>query len=196
MYKEKVPKTLNTKIVEETNFSKVQLTCEIVDVKIIDPGIFRSKYSCYVVKTLPEGWVAERKFGDFVKLREILKKCYPGYVVPPVPSKSEKKVEKHDVEKRGYYFEKFLNDLATHPVLKNSSFFISFLSITSEKEYEAKVKTFAKYNAPKDVSDFVTLEGVAKITYNKPLAKYCNSLLIENNKLKEYQRELYFYLTS
>eukprot|EP00826_Nyctotherus_ovalis_P002689 TRINITY_DN10542_c0_g1_i5.p1 TRINITY_DN10542_c0_g1~~TRINITY_DN10542_c0_g1_i5.p1 ORF type:complete len:121 (-),score=32.81 TRINITY_DN10542_c0_g1_i5:23-385(-) len=76
--------------------------CEIVDAKVIDPGLFKSKYTSYFIKTTPEGWVAERRFKAFVTLRETLCKMYPGYIVPPLLCTVEKKLEKEDVEKKRY----------------------------------------------------------------------------------------------
>lgn len=189
LYKETVPDKIVTKTFEVGELGLEPIRCEITNVKVNDPGMFRSKYSSYFVKTFPKGWVSERKYESFVELRNLLLKNYPGYIIPPILSKTEKKLEQHDLDKRKYYLERFLNDVVEHPVLKNSKIVFFFLSVTSEKEFESKIKPFAKAKLPKEVKDFSTLEGSAKIAYDSALAKYCYTLSNGNSLLKEYHRE-------
>jgi len=189
LYKELVPEKIETKEFEVGELGLEPIRCEIINVKINDPGMFRSKYSSYFIKTFPKGWVSERRFESFVELRNMLLKNYPGYIVPPILSKVEKKLEQHDLDKRKFYLEKFLNDAVAHPVLKNSKLLFYFLSLPSEKEYESKGKPFSKTRLPKEIKDFSTLEGSAKVAYDGTLAKYCYTIVNANSMLKDYHRQ-------
>lgn len=184
-----MPDAISTLNLEENIIGSEEIKCEIIDVKLIDPGIFRSKYTSYFIKTIEKDWTVERKFEAFVELRNILLKTYPGYIIPPIISKTEKKFDKQDLSKRKYYLGKFLNDILAHPVLRTASIVFFFLSLTSEKEYESKSKPYTKVKPLKDVKDFHTLEGNAKIAYNPELVKYCYTLSQGNSKLKEYHKE-------
>lgn len=184
-----MPEKIETKAFEVGELGLEPIRCEIINVKINDPGMFRSKYSSYFVKTSPKGWVSERKFESFVELRNLLLRNYPGYIIPPILSKTEKKLEQHDLEKRKFYLERFLNDAVTHPALKNSKLMFYFLSLPSEKEYESKAKPFSKTCLPKEIKSFSTLEGSAKIAYDGALAKYCYTLVNGNTLLKDYHKE-------
>ena len=65
----------------------------------------------------------------------------------------------------------------------------NFLSMTSEKEYELKAKSYLKLKAPKFVKEFHTFEGLSKISYDVPLTKYCGALAKGNSRLKELHKE-------
>lgn len=184
-----MPDKIVTKTFEVGELGLEPIRCEIISAKVSGQGMFRSKYSSYLVKTLPKGWTSERRFESFVELRNLLLKNHPGYIIPPILSKVEKKLEQHDLDKRKCYLERFLNDVVVHPVLKNSNIVFLFLSLASEKEYELKIKPFAKAKLPKEVKDFSTLEGSAKIAYDSALAKYCYTLSNGNVLLKDYHRE-------
>lgn len=176
---------------EVGGFGDEKIRCEIIEAKLMNPGIFKSKYSSFFIKTIPKGWVAERKFENFIELRNIITKSYPGYIVPPLPCKIEKKFEKEDIEKKKHYLQVFLNDLLKHPVLRNSNIFFQFLSLPSEKEYELKAKSHKKANPPKYVSDFHTFESSARVSYDNALTKYCSALNTGNSKLKDLYKEYY-----
>ena len=189
MYREPVPDEIKTQALETGGLDKTPVTCEIIESKVIDPGIFKSKFSSYFVKTLPNNWVAERKFENFVNLRNILLKLYPGYIVPPLSAKVEKKLEKADIEKKKNYLQIFLNDLVRHPILRTANILFCFLSMPSEKEYELKAKTYLKMKPPKYANEFCTFEGVAKVSYDVPLSKYCSALAKANVRLKDLHKE-------
>ncbi len=189
LYKDELPDTILTQTLENGGIGKENLTCEIINAKVVDPGIFRSKYTSYSLKTLPKAWVAERKYDWFLDLRDTFLKMYPGYIIPPLPRKPEKKLEPSDVEKRRQCLEFFLNDVLKHPVLRTSSLLFLFLSIPSEKEYESKRKVYAKLPLPRDVTEIRTISGNARVSYDTPLKQYCSALGNGNGKLKELQKE-------
>ena len=165
--------------------------CEIIEAKVVNPGVFKSNYSSYFIKTVPEGWVAERKYENFLTLRSTLCKMYPGYIVPPITNKVEKKLEKEDIDKKKHYLQLFLNDLMANPILRRANIFHLFISIPSEKEYEAKSKAYIKSKPPKYVQDYHTFEGIARVSFDAPLNKYCSALASRNTKLKELYREYF-----
>ena len=187
-----MPDVIQTQNLENGGIGKEELKCEIIDSKVVDPGFLRSKYSSYSLKTLPKGWIAERKYEAFIDLRDAFTKMYPGYVIPPLSKKPEKKLEPADLDKRRHHLELFLRDVLKHPVLRSSSLLFLFLSVVSEKEYEIKRKVYSKLPLPKDVSEIRTFDGSANVSYDVPLKKYCAGISAGNGRLKELHKELAF----
>lgn len=48
---------------------------------MVKGGFFSSDYMAYVIQTKPIGYNVERRFTDFVWLRTILEREYPGFYV-------------------------------------------------------------------------------------------------------------------
>ena len=46
-----------------------------------------SSYISFKIETKPIGWVVNRRFNDFLKLRDILAMTYPCHLIPPIPGK-------------------------------------------------------------------------------------------------------------
>lgn len=111
-----------------------------------------------------------RRRSAFVELRELLTRQFPGFVVPPVPKKSIKNFKPQLLEKRREKLQLFLNDLLDHPLFKQTDAVWNFLSITDDKSYE-KIKS--GYCIPRDISEFTTMEGMAKVAFDPELDKDC-----------------------
>ncbi len=155
----------------------------------MDPGVFRSKVGAYVIKTSPKGWTVERKYAAFLEFREALVRMYPGYIVPPLSAKIEKKLEPAYLEKTRHFAELFLNELLKHPVLRSSTLLFVFLSVPSEKEFEAKRKAYAKLPTPHEPVECRTPTTTANVSYDLPLKQYCSSLNSGLSSLKECFQE-------
>lgn len=55
--------------------------------------------------------MVKRKYNDFIWLRNILIKMYPGIAVPPLPGKTMKSLDEKLVQRRKGYFESFLYEI-------------------------------------------------------------------------------------
>jgi len=93
-------------------------------------GTFRS-YHVYKIQTVPSSGVDHvfRRFRDFVWLRAILVKSFPGLFVPPLPPKKYMgNTEKEFVVERRQDIERFLNRCAQLPALALSDPYTAFVS--------------------------------------------------------------------
>lgn len=111
---------------------KPDVSITVVDHEIVSGSLFSiggSNIAIYHVKTMPFNWIVKRKYTDFVWLRSLLIKMYPGIPVPSLPGKSMKSIDEKLVSRRKGYFEAFLHEILTFPELKTSKYITDFLSI-------------------------------------------------------------------
>lgn len=137
------------------------MTISIKDHKSVNGSLFSigsSSMVLYSVCTLPFNWTVQRKFSDFLWLRNLLNKLFPGISIPPLP-KAVKASDDKLIERRKGYFESFLIELLSHPDIKSSKYMTDFLSISDEKIFKVKVKESEKVSFPKYLSDLETATG-------------------------------------
>ena len=121
----------------------------------------------YIIFTKELNASVERRYNDFYSLRQELIRLYPGFVVPPIPKKkSGKSLNENFLQKRKNLFQIFLDDLLIHPLLKRCTLTTQFLSMGT-KEWENNVKTFGKSLTPKEVGEYRTLSGKAKVEIDR-----------------------------
>jgi hypothetical protein len=157
---------------------------------IIDPGMLRAKYVVYIITSKSKNTTVERRYSDFDNLRRELIKLYPGYIIPSIPKKKVGKgFENAFLQKRMTALQSFLNELMIHPLLKSSELVLAFLTV-SNKEWEAKTKSFAKTLPPKEVSQYRTIEGNARIELSNDIEHYCDRIVDLNGTLEDSYRNL------
>ena len=81
-----------------------------------------------------EEYVVERRYSEFESFAQILQKNYQCIVIPPLPLKSFSflsSIPELVAQQRAYEFQKFLNDLTVHPILRNSFELYVFLECSS-----------------------------------------------------------------
>jgi hypothetical protein len=157
-------------------------------VDIINPGIFWSNYEVYVITTQPMQWKVSRRYSEFTHLRDTFKRLYPGYMVPMLP----KAVKNHDaaaLNKAKVKMQFFLDELKIHPVFAASSLWQAFLSLEDETAYESVRTAYDAKQTPRDITRCMTIEGSARIYFNKALQAKCQqqqkcaTLLREQHKM-------------
>ena len=140
--------------------------------KVLDPGTFKSKYVVYVLNTPEKEFSVERRYSDFVLLRQEMIKNFPGYFVPPLPIKKiGGNIELPFINERKNELQLFINDVVNHPALKTFELLIQFLSLPN-KEWEEKTKAASKVNPPKEISNYLTPEGEAKVLFTNGMREY------------------------
>lgn len=143
-----------------------------------------------MIITALKGYSVERRYSDFLALRQEMLKDYPGYIIPPIPAKKlTGNVDPSFVQERRGELQEFLNDILRHPLLKNYELFHKFISVSS-KEWEEKAKNFGKVTISKDVAQYETIEGEAKILFSDKTRDYCEMLTSSAKDLREAFKEL------
>ena len=154
----------NCKLIEKTPITENQnLEIKVSNPRKANEGIFSSSYSLYTIEIKSLNLKVDRKFSDFEWLHNILTKYYINCIVPPITVKQDKFFNKN-LEKRARVFETFLNNIALHPILRNSKIFYDFVSIKKREEFTTQRKIYQKMAMPKTIHDARTLNGKIKVT--------------------------------
>jgi hypothetical protein len=80
--------------------------------------------------------------------------------VPPIPKKNYgDRFNEIFVSKRMRFLEKFLDALASHPVIKRSRIFQEFLSLENETNFNNYKKDLLKLKTPVKISEMKSIDG-------------------------------------
>lgn len=123
---------------------------------MVKTGFFSKNYTYYTIKTKPFNYEVQRRYSDFLWLRDILVRDFPGCYIPPLPQKGVKRSFDHDfVQLRMLYLQKFLDAVLEHKELTASLYFLSFLKTTDRKQFDQIKKELWKYTYPISVKDTI-----------------------------------------
>lgn len=137
---------------------------------------FGYKHEIYVIAVPYKGITVERKFSDFVSLRENLIKLYPGYIIPLLPKKAPQKFTPEVLAKYKDKMQKFLAELFEHPLLKRSYVLCQFVLEKSYKKYKSAKKRLSKEEMPRCVGQCFTVEGAADVSFDPMLENKCEEM--------------------
>ncbi|KAI8329203.1 hypothetical protein BC941DRAFT_443313, partial [Chlamydoabsidia padenii] len=93
---------------------------------------FLFKHINYIVESPTQTSLVARRYSDFYWLWEVLLKRYPCRLVPNIPPKKISGRNDLFLESRRQGLSRFIHGIARHPVLKNDTVFISFMTEPSE----------------------------------------------------------------
>ena len=135
---------------------------EVTESQIKKGGLFSFSYPTYKVTVAPLGWCVRRKESDFIYLWKYLMKIYNNMIVPPLMT-LDGKMGKDKLDKKEYFFSKFLEDCLWNPDLKGSYFMQEFLSLTDEKLFSKVMKDREKDKVPEILKNYYTVAGELKV---------------------------------
>ena len=148
----KVEKTTKTQIINCRKLEKSVLNDKVIEVliqnpKLIETSFISSNYINYEVSTPSMNWIVFRRYSDFLWLRSVLVKFFAGHVVPPIPNKKSggRRFEKDFIEKRMKFLQKFMSAIIENEIYKVNEPLITFLSITDNYQFEAKMKELTSF---------------------------------------------------
>lgn len=144
--------------------------------------MFRQNYIVCEIETKTKGWKVKRTEKDFLFLRTVLSKLYPGCLIPLLSESALSKNNSNSLIKNKRSLQHFLDEIVSHPLLSTAQFLKEFLKC-SETEFD-KQKSTCEANPPKDVSECYTLSGSASITYTHALGQFCLKVLNSAPTLK------------
>ena len=194
-YEEKIPQEqyINCFLIEETPISKEnKLEIKASEPKIEKGGFFSFSYCTYLLKTSPLNLEVRRRYSDLIWLYNILKTQFINCVIPPFFKKEN--LDKIKIDRRIYYIEIFLNNIANHPILRNSKIFYDFISIKEENDFINKKNEYNKLISSSDIKKLKTLNGELKVTLTYENEKYYQNIkekLTSQDNL--YEQLLYNY---
>ena len=157
------PETLPCKKPESTPLSSgenILITVGTPEKK--EGGFFSKSYITYLITTNGINISVRRRYSDFVWLHQVVFDLYPYLIVPPVPKKNKIGGDRFSdifINKRMRYLEKFLNWLASNPVIKNSKLFYDFLSIEKEADFNKSKTAYNKIKPQTNIQEFISPDG-------------------------------------
>ena len=188
---------LQCRLTEKNGLSEEKnVVIKISQPKLVEGNFFTKSYITYLIETNPIGIQVRRRFSDFFWLHDILKSLYINIIIPPLNKKNYIYGIKDDqVSKRIRKLEKFITEIALHPLLKHSQIFYDFLTIRDDKDFMRKKDEYNKIIYPKKAEEIKTLTGEINISVNYDKEQYADKIktISENNEdmmkrmIKEYK---------
>jgi len=99
-------KTINCVMLEKSVLTDPNIKLNISSPEKQAGGFFSSDYITYLITTEPHNFKVRRRYSDFEWLRNILLEFFPGFMIPPIPSKNYgERLHDDFIHKRMRYLE-------------------------------------------------------------------------------------------
>ena len=178
---------------EKTILNYKEIKVEIKNPRSIEGGFFTNNYILYDLETTIDiniKWLVQRRYSDFIWLRESLSKFYPREFIPPIPGKKigGRRFEIDFVSKRMKKLNTFLEKVLENETLKTSEALIIFLSVLDRGRFEENKKEINSAIINPGLEGIKTLEG--KILISEDI--YSNEKYFVNiNNYFNLQNQIY-----
>ena len=188
-----IPKKENNNIPQNIQEIKCKLLEKSVlndkDIKItirnpiqVETGFFSSNYTLYEIYTEinpDSNWTVQRRYSDFIWLRQTLKNYFPKYFIPPIPGKKigYRRFDTDFIDKRMHFLNEFLNNLVSNENFKASDILVSFLYVYNRDQFENKMIELSSHIPSEYIEDVRTINGKLYISLNDNNSdKYFNNI--------------------
>ena len=183
-----------------------------INVVIKNPNYFKSKnllsesYILYDIKTYSRqvnnklsksdkiddnnkiDFIVQRKYSDFIQLRDILSKYFPYNYIPSLPDKTNEYLLKEENQQKIIsYLQLFINGIISKEEFKAYNGIFLFLTVKDYNEYKNKIKEIILMTPPLNACEIPDLLGTKTFPELKE-DDYNNEINIEEN-----QNELHFF---
>ena len=145
---EKNKKEIQCQILEKSKISDIEVKSIISNPRKINDSLLKNSYLIYDITTPKLNWFVNRRYSDFIWLREILISLFPTVLIPQLPKKKigNRRFEEDFVQKRLKGLQSFLDDILKNEVLKTSDPLITFLSFSERGFFEQQMKVLTPKN--------------------------------------------------
>ena len=135
-------KEIQCQIIEKTKLNNVEIKAIISNPRKINDSIVKNSYLFYDVTTPKFNWFVNRRYSDFVWLREALYSLFPTSFLPQLPKKKmgNRRFEEDFIEKRLKGLQFFLDEVLKNELLKSADPLITFLSCGERGFFEQQMK--------------------------------------------------------
>ena len=113
--------------------------------QITNTSFFSKNYVLYEISTPQFNWVVNRRYSDFIWLRDCLKCFFPGDTLPFLPKKKigKRNFEQDFINKRAQGLQNFMNEVINNEKFKASEVLNIFLSIVDRNLFEIQMKNIS-----------------------------------------------------
>ena len=151
---------------EKTKLNDLTILVKVSDPRQVNNSLFSTSYILYDISTPQFNWVVNRRYSDFIWLRECLQSLFPGDLLPILPKKKmgNRRFEKDFLNKRTEGLQKFLNEIINNEKYKTTEVLMIFLSYVDRNMFEQKMKIIQpKLLLKQNVQNIQNFEGKNKI---------------------------------
>ena len=134
--------------------------------QITNTSFFSKNYVLYEISTPQFNWVVNRRYSDFIWLRDCLKCFFPGDTLPFLPKKKigKRNFEQDFINKRAQGLQNFMNEVINNEKFKASEVLNIFLSIVDRNLFEIQMKNISPKSLSRlSVQNILNFEGKNKI---------------------------------
>ena len=164
---EKSIKEIDCLKLEKSKLNDLNIEVIVSNPKQINNTSFFSKnYILYDISTPKFNWIVNRRYSDFIWIRDCLKYFFPGEVLPILPKKKigNRRFEEDFVNKRTQGLQNFLNDIVKNEKFKASEVLNIFLSVNDRTLFETQMKNISPKSLLRlSVQNILNFEGKNKI---------------------------------
>jgi len=170
-------KEIQCQIIEKTKLNNVEIKAIISNPRKINDSLVKNSYLLYDVTTPKFNWFVNRRYSDFVWLREALSSLFPTSFLPQLPKKKmgNRRFEEDFIEKRLKGLQFFLDEVLKDELLKSADPLITFLSCGERGFFEQQMKIIT----PKMIN-VDSIIGIKSFTGKVVVADLENEFFINN----------------
>ena len=123
-------KEIQCQVLEKSKINNIEIKSTISNPRKINDSLVKNSYLLYDITTPKLNWFVNRRYSDFVWLRDILSALYPTTFIPQLPKKKigNRRFEEDFIEKRMKGLQFFLDGILKNEDLKSADPLVSFLS--------------------------------------------------------------------
>ena len=135
-------KEVQCQILEKSKINNIEIKSTISNPRKINDSLVKNSYLLYDVTTPNFNWLVNRRYSDFVWLREALCSLFPTTFIPQLPKKKmgNRRFEDDFIEKRLKGLQFFLDEILKNEILKSADPLITFLSCSERGFFEQQMK--------------------------------------------------------
>ena len=188
----KLNKEIQCQILEKSKINNVEIKAIISNPRKINDSYVKNSYLLYDITTPKMNWFVNRRYSDFVWLREALCSLFPTTFIPQLPKKKmgNRRFEEDFIEKRMKGLQFFLDEVLKNENLKSADPLVTFLSF-ERGFFEQQMKVIIPKNINVD-----SILGIKSFTGKIVVADLDNEFFNNNNYFNtvttffNYQTEL------
>ena len=145
---EKSKKEIQCQTLQKNDMSDIEIKSIISNPRKVSDSLLKNSYLIYDITTPKLNWFVNRRYSDFVWLREILISLFPTVLIPQLPKKKigNRRFEEDFVEKRIKGLQNFLDEVLKNEILKTAEPLKTFLSLTERSFFEQQMKVLTPKN--------------------------------------------------
>ena len=186
----------------KNQLNDITVLCYIKNPRQIEKGFFEMNYILYDIITEQFNWIVNRRYSDFIWLRNCLVTMFPGELIPQLPKKKlgNRRFEKDFVNKRQNSLQHFLNAILEKENFKSSEPLLIFLSCVERTQFEQHMKLFTpKILTPTCIENIKSFTGTINtlgIDNDLNISKYFSNITLYSKQHEEILTNLHSNLKS